>query len=172
MNRTVTLVDPAGKSLGQADLLEAHTGDGKLHLAFSIFLFNQERDALLLQRRSEKKMLWPMAWANTCCSHPYEKESPLDAGKRRLKEEMGIVTTLKEGPSFTYLANDPNRRGIEHEYDTILVGVIPEDTDVHPDPNEVSEWKWMKIAELREDIAVHADLYAPWLPLGLAKLLD
>ena len=172
MTRTVTLTDTTGKSLGQADLMEAHTGEGKLHRAFSVYVFDKERKHLLIQRRSSTKMLWPLFWANTCCSHPFENESPRTAGERRLQEEMGFTVELHEGPAFTYCALDPAGRGIEHEYVTILVGLVDPQIAVHPDPKEVDEWKWIELPALETDLKEHPDLYTPWFHIGLKKLLD
>ena len=172
MNRTVTLTDVDGTSLGQADLMEAHTGEGKLHQAFSVYVFDTERTHLLIQRRSEKKMLWPLFWANTCCSHPFENESPTHAGERRLREELGFTLVLHTGPSFTYRAVDPAGRGVEHEHVTLLIGITEKNVIVRPDPNEVDEWRWIELEALDADMQDHPDLYAPWFHLGLKHLLD
>ena len=171
MDRTVTLVDATGKTVGTAGLLEAHTGEGLLHRAFSVYVFDTERKHLLIQRRSTMKMLWPLIWANTCCSHPFENESSVVAGQRRLSEELGFTCELREGPSFTYMAIDPGGRGVEYEYVTILVGLMERETDVHPAPKEVDEWKWVDLKELQSLMCEHPDSYAPWFHLGLKKLL-
>lgn len=172
MGRTIVLSDEAGNAIGSMDLLKAHTGRGSLHRAFSVYVWNPKRTKLLLQRRSEKKMLWPGIWANTCCSHPFENESSLDAGQRRLNEEMGIVCALNEGLAFVYRAEDPAGRGVEHEYVRILTSTIEESAHLSPDPEEVAEWKWMDLSALHRDFRKHPDLYAPWLKIGLEKVLN
>jgi isopentenyl-diphosphate delta-isomerase len=88
------LVDEAGTVTGYASKLSAHRGAGKLHLAFSIFLFDGP-DWVLLQRRSERKPLWPGFWANSCCSHPRRGETCDSAVMRRLSEELGVRTPLR-----------------------------------------------------------------------------
>src|SRR4051812_39991646 len=93
--RTVTLVDEQGSPIGVSEIVDAHTGHGKLHKAFSVYVFRNDGKEILIQQRSDKKMLWPMIWANTCCSHPFENESSSDAGERRLREELGFTTTLQ-----------------------------------------------------------------------------
>ena len=172
MQRTVTLTNTIGETLGLMDLIAAHTGEGSLHLAFSVYIFNPEKTKILIQKRSDKKMLWPLAWANTCCSHPLENELPTDAGKRRLQEEMGFTCALKEGPSYVYRAMDPHGNGVEHEYVTTLIGEISEDMFFEVNRLEVADWKWMTLAELEVDCTSHPDLYAPWFPLGLKKILS
>jgi isopentenyl-diphosphate Delta-isomerase len=172
MSRTVTHVDANGNVLGEVDLLAAHTGDGTLHRAFSVFVFTPDRSELLIQRRAKGKMLWPLIWANTCCSHPYPNETAIDAGTRRLQEELGFMCELKEGPCFTYLALDPNGRGVEHEYDQILIGFTEENTVIKPNPDEVDEWKWIDLRSLRADMTENLDHYAPWFHIGLKKLAE
>lgn len=167
--RVVILCDERGQPAGTADLIAAHSGTGLLHLAFSVYVFNPDRRALLLQQRSRDKMLWPLAWANTCCSHLREGEARLDAGRRRLREEMGIACDLTPGPEFVYRAFDPNGKGIEYEYDVILLGTFA--GDPAPDPAEVHAWKWVDLDQLRGDMAAQPERYAPWLHLGLPRVL-
>lgn len=172
MERTVIHTDEAGSDLGDIGLLAAHTGTGMLHKAFSVYIFNSEKTKLLIQKRSNKKMLWPLVWANTCCSHPNRGETSQEAGQRRLQEELGFTVPLREGLSFVYRALDPNNRGVEHEYDTILTGIAPEDIAVEPNPDEVAEWKWIDLQSLQTDMQEKKDLYAPWFHLGLSKAIS
>ncbi len=152
MNRTVTLVDEHGKTLGEMDILKAHTGAGHLHRAFSVYAFRNNRSEILIQRRSEQKMLWPLTWANTCCSHPFPGEAAVAAGERRLQEEMGFGCVLTPHKDFVYRAEDPSGKGVEHEYVTILTGNA-DTAAVRPNPDEVAECKWVKIDELKKDMA-------------------
>jgi isopentenyl-diphosphate delta-isomerase len=167
--RQVVLCDSAGRPAGTAEILAAHTGTGQLHLAFSVYVFSPDRQSLLIQQRSAGKMLWPLAWANTCCSHLRPGESALDAGRRRLREEMGIDCELTPGPQFVYRADDPQGRGVEYEFDLILIGSYA--SDPRPDSAEVADWKWIPLAELQANLAARPERYAPWLHLGLPKVL-
>lgn len=171
MRRTVTLTDKAGNRLGTVGMMEAHTGKGALHRAFSVYVFNPDRTAMIIQKRSDRKMLWPEIWANTCCSHPLEGEASSVAGERRLQEELGLRCPLIEGPSFIYRAIDPGGRGLEHEFVRILVGTAHETVEVHPDRAEVADWKWIPLPALRRDMERHPHKYAPWFHLGLKKIL-
>ena len=171
MARTVTLVNTAGQKIGIADILDAHTGEGKLHKAFSVFIFRTSDGKLLLQQRSREKMLFAGIWANSCCSHPFEEETPAQAGERRLQEELGFTTPLHAAGDFVYRAPDPNGKGIEHEHDTILIGTIDDTVIIRPNPAEVAEYKWVDPMELTEEMNQHPDVYAPWLKIGLAQIL-
>ena len=169
MKRTVTLVDEAGNVLGEADLLAAHTNGGQLHRAFSVYVFRNDRSEMLIQRRSSEKMLWPMIWANTCCSHPFADETAVQAGQRRLHEELGFTCDLQPHSDFVYRADDPTGRGTEHEYVTILVGDC-DDAVIKADPKEVAEWKWMPVADVFADFEHNPDLYSPWFKQGLLRI--
>jgi isopentenyl-diphosphate delta-isomerase len=168
-SRRIVLCDATGRPTGTADLSAAHTGDGLLHLAFSVYVFSPDGRSVLLQQRSRHKRLWPLAWANTCCSHPRPAESAVEAGRRRLREEMGITCDLTPGPAFVYQARDPAGRGAEHEYDQLLVGTFAGDPS--PDPAEVAAWEWVDLDALRADLTARPDQYAPWLHAGLPRLV-
>lgn len=172
MTRTVQHTNEEGDDLGDVGLIAAHTGTGILHRAFSVYVFNPDHSKLMIQKRAAKKMLWPNFLANTCCSHPYREETATEAGERRLREELGFTCALKEGSVFTYRAEEPNGRGVEHEYDTILTGIVPDDQIVQPNPDEVSEWQWIEISELEKRMKNKPDLFTPWLHLSLSKAVS
>jgi len=168
--RQVILCDASGRPLGGADLIAAHTAPGQLHLAFSVYVLSPYCQRLLLQQRSAGKLLWPLTWANTCCSHPRAGENPVQAGRRRLREEMGFDCDLTVGSAFVYRAEDPAGRGVEHEYDILLVGTCANDPD--PDPAEVAAWEWVELGKLQDDMRRRPERYAPWFHLGLPKVID
>ena len=82
----VILVDEQDNILGEMEKMEAHE-KGLLHRAFSVFVFNNSNQ-LLLQRRALNKYHSGGLLTNTCCSHPRKGEKLIDAGMRRLQEEM------------------------------------------------------------------------------------
>ena len=98
MTEHVILVDEHDKALGTIPKMEAHT-KGLLHRAFSVFIFNN-KGQLLMQQRALNKYHSAGLWTNTCCSHPRNNESTIDAAQRRLKEEMGIECTLEKKFDF------------------------------------------------------------------------
>lgn len=167
----VILTDETGAHRGVADQQAAHRGLGKLHHAFSVFIFRRNRSELLIQKRAKGKLLFGGLWGNTCCSHPRPGEEIPAAGERRLAEECGFRCALTGGPSFIYRAEDPRGKGVEHEYDTILVGDVPDDLEVHPDPSEIEELRWVNVKNLLEDMEKHPQKYAFWFHKGLRILL-
>ena len=153
----VILVNEKDEPVGTMEKLEAHD-KGLLHRAFSILIYNS-KGQLLLQRRAAHKYHSQGLWSNTCCSHPRPGESLLAAGARRLKEEMGIEAALSISGSFIYKTELPGNI-IENEYDYVLKGV----TDVIPviNKDEVADFKYMDVDELKADIEQHRDLYTYW----------
>lgn len=160
----VILVNKNDEKIGLMPKQEAHV-KGLLHRAFSVFIFNQKNE-LMLQQRALHKYHTPGLWANTCCSHQRDGETSIDAGKRRLFEEMGFVTELKETTSFIYKA--PFDNGLtEHELDHILVGSYEENPQINPE--EVADWKWMDLEEVKNDIQSNPDIYTPWFKIIFDK---
>lgn len=153
----VVLVNEFDEAIGTMEKLEAHQ-KGMLHRAFSVLVFNSKNE-LLLQRRAFGKYHSEGLWTNTCCSHPYPGESILDAGKRRLFEEMGFTCDLNH--AFTFIYNAELDKGLtEYELDHVLTG-FSEETP-HLNLEEVSAFKWMSIKEIVADIEFYPENYTAW----------
>ena len=157
----VVLVDKNDNQIGLMPKMEAHL-KGILHRAFSVFLVNSQNQ-ILLQKRSANKYHSGGLWTNTCCSHPRDGENIIDAGKRRLFEEMGIKTDLKVAFNFTYNAELENGL-IEHEYDHVLIGEFNDSPILNKD--EAEDWKWISIEEVRKDIIENEKDYTVWFVIA------
>mgnify|MGYP000686794697 FL=1 len=163
----VILVNEYDKQIGLMPKLEAHE-KAVLHRAFSVFVFNNKNE-LMLQQRALHKYHSPGLWTNTCCSHQRDGESNLQAGIRRLQEEMGFVTPLKETISFIYKA--PFDNGLtEHELDHIMVGSYEDAPIINPD--EVADWKWMPLEDVKQDIDDNHQLYTAWFKIIFEKFYE
>lgn len=163
----VILVDENDVQIGLMPKMEAHE-KALLHRAFSVFVFN-DKNELMLQQRALDKYHSPGLWTNTCCSHQRDGESNLAAGKRRLFEEMGFVTELKETTSFIYKA--PFDNGLtEHELDHILVGTY--NGTPKPNKEEVGGWKWMAIDAVKLDVVERPELYTEWFKIIFDKFYN
>ncbi|OMP31074.1 isopentenyl-diphosphate Delta-isomerase [Mangrovimonas sp. DI 80] len=160
----VILVNENDEQIGTMAKMEAHE-KALLHRAFSVFVFN-DKNELMVQQRALHKYHSPGLWTNTCCSHQRVGETNIQAGKRRLQEEMGFVTDLKDTISFIYKA--PFDNGLtEHEYDHILVGHYNEEPEINPD--EVAAWKWMGLEEVKSDMVTHPEVYTAWFKIIFEK---
>lgn len=160
------LVDENDKILGYKDKVECHEGDGVLHRAFSIFIFNQYNQ-LLLQKRSNQKLLWPLYWSNSCCSHPRQGEENDIATHRRLKEELGIDTELNYLFKFQYQANF-QEIGSENELCSVYIG--RSDDDIIVNDNEVAEWKFVDIHKMESEMEEHPEYFTPWFKMEWKRI--
>ncbi|MEO5787666.1 isopentenyl-diphosphate Delta-isomerase [Gelidibacter sp.] len=163
----VILVNEKDEQIGLMPKLEAHE-KALLHRAFSVFIFNKKNE-LMLQQRAAHKYHSPLLWANTCCSHQREGESNIEAGKRRLQEEMGFVTELENTVSFIYKA--PFDNGLtEHEFDHVMIGNYEGAPTINPD--EVAAWKWMPLEDVKSDILERPEIYTEWFKIIFDKFYE
>lgn len=158
MLEKVILVDENDTQLGEMEKLEAHQ-KALLHRAVSVFIFNSD-NKLLLQKRAPSKYHSPELWTNTACTHPFPNESNESAVIRRLKEEMGItinhVTNI-----FHFIYKEQLENGLtEHEFDHVFIGF----TDAVPVPeiNEVSDYNYVAINEILEQVKLSPQDYTVW----------
>jgi isopentenyl-diphosphate delta-isomerase len=152
------LVDEDGVTVGTAEKLSAHQPPGKLHRAFSVFLFD-ERGRLLLQQRALGKYHSPGVWSNTCCGHPYPGEAPFAAAARRTYEELGVSPSLMaEAGTVRYNHPDPASGLVEQEYNHLFVGMVQ--SPVRPDANEVAATAFVTPEDLAERHA--RDTFSAW----------
>jgi len=160
-------VDENDKEIGVAEKLKAHE-EGWLHRAFSVFVYRKHNNTLelLLQKRHPDKYHSGGLWTNACCGHPYPCEGVVEAGERRLKEEMGIAVPLHEVGVFHYKASVGHGL-IENEIDHVLIGEFPLSAQIQPDAQEISDYCWVEIETLRQDVAQNSANYTVWLPQAL-----
>ena len=163
----VILVDTADRELGTMEKMEAHE-KAILHRAFSVFIFN-DRGELMLQQRAAHKYHSPLLWTNTCCSHQRQGESNIEAGKRRLREEMGFEVDLDEKFHFVYKAAFDN--GLtEHELDHVMVGYYNGEPTINPE--EVASWKWINMEVLQQDMQDHPQDYTAWFKIIFDRFVE
>jgi len=155
------LVDESDEALGFKSKSECHEGNGTLHRAFSVFIFNP-LGQLLIQKRSSNKELWDLHWSNSCCSHPQKHEQMELAVKRRLKEELGIECPVHYLYKFTYHAKYKDL-GSEHELCHVYVGLF--DGEIKANPEEIDDWKFIKPDDLQQRIRNSKEDYTPWMKI-------
>ncbi|XP_077978658.1 isopentenyl-diphosphate Delta-isomerase 1-like [Glandiceps talaboti] len=189
MKEECILIDENDKVIGSDSKKNCHLMEnidkGLLHRAFSVFLFNPNGE-LLLQQRADEKITFPAYWTNTCCSHPLSFESELEdkdclgvkrAAQRKLEHELGIAPSQAPIDEFDYLtrihykAPSDGKWG-EHEIDYILF--LQKSVNVDPNPNEVQDYRYMNIEQLREFIAnseKNGIKLTPWFKLIVNNFL-
>ena len=154
------LVDEADNVTGYESKLNAHSGDGLLHRAFSIFLFSP-RGRVLLHQRSVHKPLWPSYWTNSCCSHPRKGESYTAAAHRRLKEELGVEADLEYLYQFQYAAAF-GEQGSERELCAVFIGRLDGEHHIEVNPNEIAACQWIACGELDDWVRDAPEQFTPW----------
>jgi isopentenyl-diphosphate delta-isomerase len=162
----VVLVDEQNEVLGYMGKLEAHK-KGLLHRAISVIIFNNKGE-MLVQQRALTKYHWAGIWSNTCCSHPRKNESFQEAAERRLFEELGFRTPLKEEFQFIYKASDVKSGLTEWEYDTVFTGVYNEPFEFNKE--EIQAVRWMGIENLLNDIKQKPEEYSFWFKIILDEM--
>lgn len=161
----VILVDEHDVQTGTMEKMEVHQ-KALLHRAFSIFIFNKKGE-MLLHKRADKKYHSGGLWTNACCSHPAPGEDTLTAAKKRLQEEMGFDTVIEKAFDFIYQA--PFDNGLtEHEFDHVFVGSY--EGPVVPNAEEVSDYCYKPVEDIRHSIQSHPRQYTEWFKIAFPKV--
>lgn len=180
MSEWITWVNEADEIIGYGEKMDTHVKE-QLHRAFSLFLFNWKDHKLLIHRRAEGKYHSGGLWTNTCCSHPRKGEELNDAVVRRMKDELGLTFSwdvqsppadmapygkLEELGKFQYYKKYENCA--ESEIDHVFyLPVKEEGIAIDPDPEEMSECKWITMEELERWMAEKPEEFTAWFPTAL-----
>lgn len=162
----LVLVNDDDETLGTLAKSACHDGDGILHRAFSLFVFNANGETLL-QRRHASKRLWPGYWANSCCSHPRHGEDMAAAVERRAWDELGLRVQPEFLFKFQYRASFEN---LGTEFELCWVFVSREGGQPRVNTAEVAEWRWVKPDDLDREIDNAPEVFTPWLKLEWRRL--
>ena len=167
----VVVVDENDTEQGLANRLEAHTGDGIRHRAFTCLVFDTDGRILLAQRAPTKR-LWDGHWDGTVASHPVEGQSQEEATAIRLEEELGITPAqyddLRVTDRFEYKRYYPNE-GVEWEVCAVLK-VTLEETTLDPDPEEIGGRLWVDYDHLHDNPALYRQLrLCPWFEIAMRR---
>ena len=160
----VILVDEHDVQTGTMEKMEVHQ-KALLHRAFSVFVFN-DKGEMLLHKRAERKYHSAGLWTNACCSHPQPGEEILAAAEIRLQVEMGFNTALK---AFEFIYKTPFDNGLtEHEFDHVFIGTY--NGDIAPNTDEVSDYCYKSIQEVKNSIQSHPQKYTEWFKIAFPKM--
>jgi isopentenyl-diphosphate delta-isomerase len=165
---SLILVDEHDREVGTLSKAACHDGDGILHRAFSLFIFNSTGE-LLLQRRAADKRLWPLYWSNSCCSHPRAGEAMAEATLRRLDEELGMSSELHYLYKFQYHAPF-GKLGSENELCSVWVG--RSDDPVLANRTEIADWRWVSPERLDEELKGEPARFTPWFRLEWPRVRE
>ena len=167
------LVDENDDEIGYGEKLETHIA-GRLHRAFSLFVFDKNSKTLLIHQRAVGKYHSGGLWTNSCCSHPRKGETLLDAVVRRAYEELGLeipcgdgmVSGLTEVGKFRYFADFGNIS--EHEIDHVFIWETDGPVRLHPDSEEVMDFMWIEPSSLTEWMQREPGSFTAWFAPALS----
>ena len=165
----IVLVDEVDNPIGFEVKVRAHENGGKLHRAFSIFIFDAA-GKMLLQRRAKRKYHFGGLWTNACCGHPRKGEMLQEAVRVRLRQEFGFEAKLEEIFSFLYRASDAGSGLTEHEFDHVFYGEF--NGEPRPNPDEIEDWKWVGPAEILADLENNPQAYTPWFKIAVRRVIE
>jgi len=172
--QSVVVVDAEDNEQGLENRLDAHTGEGTRHRAFTSLLFDQEGNILLAQR-SPKKRLWDTYWDGTVASHPIQGQSQTAATRERLEEELGVTPdqydNLRVTDRFEY-KRYYHDEGVEHEVCAVLKATLL-DRSLDSDPEEVGGLMWVPYERLHEHPRWYRQLrLCPWFKIAMRRDFD
>jgi len=167
IDEQLIVVDEQDNILDYKSKIACHQGEGILHRAFSIFIFNGAAK-LILQKRSNQKFLWPNFWSNSCCSHPRKGETNEEATRRRLKEELGIETDLLYLYTFQYHVRYASL-GAEREQCAVYIG--RSDDPIRINKNEIAECKFLSIQSVSKELKKNPEQYTPWFKMEWSRIM-
>lgn len=165
------LVDSSDRVQGYLDKASSHDGEGLLHRAFSLFVFDPAGN-LLIQQRAREKRLWPLFWSNSCCSHPRMNETMQEAISRRVSEELGISVDFRFLYKFEYQAaycEDNRTLGSEHELCSVYAGIV--DSPLAINSSEINAWKWVSPQQLSLELEQYPERFTPWFKMEWQRLM-
>jgi isopentenyl-diphosphate Delta-isomerase len=166
-SEALILVDEADREVGHLDKVQCHQGQGVLHRAFSLLIFNGVGE-LLLQQRAASKRLWPLYWSNSCCSHPRRAETMEAAIDRRLHEELGLRCALHFLFKFQYQAQF-DAAGAEQELCSVFIGRAA--GPVRINRNEIHAFRWISPEDLQAELDDSgATRFTPWFVIEWERI--
>ena len=170
----VVAVDENDEKHDVINRLDAHTGDGVRHRAFTTLMFDGDGNILLAQRAPDKR-LWGTWWDGTVASHPVEGQSQEDATRQRLEEELGVspdqYDDLRVTDRFEYKRYFENA-GVEHEVCAVLKLTL-DDLSLDPNEEEVAGLMWVPYERLHEHPEWYRQLrLCPWFEIAMRRDFD
>ena len=186
MEELVLCLDSDDNVIDSSSKFTTHHGEGILHRAFSVLIFDSE-GRLLVQQRSSDKITFPAVWANSCCSHPLdidgENDDPIEgvkeAARRKLDQELGIPRTITNDWKFHHIGRFEYKcrwdsEWVEHEIDHVLI--VEADCEVDFNRNEIQSVDWLDndslIQMMERKGRWKSQLIAPWFEAIFNNFLE
>ena len=136
------LVDEEGRVIGSATRGECHNGSRLLHPVVHLHVFNSAGD-IYLQKRPEWKDIQPGKWDTAVGGHMDYGETPEQALRREVNEELGITDFV---PEFV----DKYVFDSKRERELVYVNRTTYDGPVRPSAEELDGGRFWTMQEIKE----------------------
>ena len=143
-NERFPIVDEEGTEIGQATRGECHSGSHLLHPVVHLHVFNAKGE-VYLQKRPEWKDIQPGKWDTAVGGHVDYGETPEDALRREVGEELGITAFT---PEFVGKYVFESKR----ESELVYVNRTIYDGPIQPSAEELDGGRFWSMSEISETI--------------------
>jgi isopentenyldiphosphate isomerase len=143
-NERFPIVDEEGTVIGQATRGECHSGSHLLHPVVHLHVFNAKGE-VYLQKRPEWKDIQPGKWDTAVGGHIDYGETPEDALRREVGEELGITAFT---PEFVGKYVFESKR----ESELVYVNRTIYDGPIRPSAEELDGGRFWSMSEICETI--------------------
>lgn len=132
---------------------------GLLHRAVNVFIINSVKE-IYLQKRSHKKLKYPLAWDLSTAEHVKPGETFINAAIRGLNEELGIECELKLIRGVHRQDSGDNAAGIiDNELTETYLGSF--EGEIKLDPEEVASGQFLPVQQINKMISKGV-LFTSW----------
>lgn len=114
------IVDSEGNTIGTAPRSEIHGNPSLIHKVVHVLVFNGNGE-LLLQKRSMNKDVAPGKWDTSVGGHISADEDLIEAAKREMEEELGIISEDIK-PLYSYIHSNPYESELVYTHSCIHNG--------------------------------------------------
>lgn len=134
------VVDKKDRIIGYRSRFDCHHNKKLIHRAIGVVIFNNNKDHVLLQKRSRYKDLYPGLYTISASGHVGKGETYLQSAKRELLEELGIQIPLTRHKKYITESEQ------ETEMDSLFTGKY--EGPFQPNKHEVDEVKFVEVKNL------------------------
>lgn len=138
------IVNEEGQVVGSATRGECHSGSRLLHPVVHLHVFNPQGE-VYLQKRPDWKDIQPGKWDTAVGGHVDYGETPEEALRREVREELGITEFTAE--ALGHYVFDSCR-----ERELVYVNRATYEGEIHPSAEELAGGRFWSLDEIRAAI--------------------
>jgi isopentenyldiphosphate isomerase len=144
----LTKVDKNNKVIGSIPRGVAHKSPDIIYRTIFVVVKN-DKDKVLLQKRSSTKDLYPDCWDLSVGGHVNFGKSYIETAVQELKEELGIKASAKE---LNFIGEVLVKLPASNEFFHVFEYTLKPTDKIQLEADEVSDTKWMSINEIKESM--------------------